>query len=468
MGRAPSSKPLSDRTITGAGTHERPRHGLTPASLGAMLMRPGIAALICFAALAQILGICTELPQRAGRWDFSIIYLSAKVLGEGRNPYTTEFRPLGKKLGLEVAAIHHAGDTPTFLLLTRPLALIPERSAFYLWSALNAVFLGLALVLLLAKFSNLKRKEALILGALALTYSPVLFHFQYGQKNILILLLLVVMIRLLEHRREQAAGLCLALAALLRVFPVLLIGYFAIQRRWRVLGWTLIGLGIGGLTTIWLLGIRNFLSFGAGIGLVTDDYWLHSWFNISLRRDVSRLFWAIFSAKAERNVDLMRRVVVLFASAALLGTTIRATLRSAPGEDPDWRVLSMWIVASVLLSPIAWNHYMVLFFIPFAQLVVAARGSRASTRAQWMAIISYAMVLPGIVLLFPAPVIAAYFGPEWAEWFRSAVLEQWAVSALLAYLATYWFTVDTQWRAGEAACSQAGDRFLGEIASSGH
>ena len=79
----------------------------------------------------------------------------------------------------------------------------------------------------------------------------------------------------------------------------------------------------------------------------------------------------------------------------LFGLTVAATVR-LKGTDPDWRALGMWIVASVLLSPIAWIYYMVLFFIPFVQL--AAAGSSGSRRAQGTAVLSYVLMLMSNIL----------------------------------------------------------------------
>src|SRR5262249_45836255 len=133
--------------------------------------------------------------------------------------------------------------------------------------------------------------------------------------------------------------------------------------------------------------------------------------------------------------------------------TVLATAKLKPGEDHDWRALSMWVIASVLLSPTAWVYYMVLFLIPFAQL--AGSNSFASQRAQWTAILSYLAIVATSIPLAPiAGIVYARYGRQPARWFMSVMVEGWSVSAILAYLAAYWFTVDASPSRKEASDHQ--------------
>jgi hypothetical protein len=407
-----------------------------------------MVAFLCLAAALKVWSLCDELPARAARWDFSIYYMSATLMREGLVPYTTQFGPIGKQLGLEAGDIHHATDPPTFLLLMEPFTLMPERTAFYLWAGLNAALFAAALALLLDGAAVLRGRSALALIALAVLYPPVYFHFILGQSKIPILFLLAAMIRLMDRHWEWAAGLCLAFAGLIRIFPLLLLLYLALQRRWRMLVWTLAGLAGGGLLTLALVGERNLVSFRDGMAFLTGNHWIGMSGNIALGSAISRLFWLIAGTDRGAGADLIRRIIAVAAELALLFATIRATVRFEPGDDPDWRALSMWIAASVLLSPTAWIHYMVLFLIPFAQ-IAAANRSQVSGRAEWMAILSYVLILPTMVFLQPVPLIYSHLGRSWAQWFSAAVIEQWFVSAVLLYLAAYWLALDGSHRRDE-------------------
>jgi hypothetical protein len=421
------------------------KFSVTPAGLAAVLTQPIVLGILGLGALARIWSIANVLPERATHWDFSIYYLSGIAVHDGINPYTAEFGPLGEKLGLEVGEIHHATDPPTFLLLIWPLTLLGERMSYYSWIAFNAILLVVALVLLLDKSSGLDRRSGLALVALVVLYPPTYFHFFFAQSKIPLLLLLILMMKSMERGWDRAAGLCLAFAGLLRIIPLLLIGYLAIQRRWSVLVWTLIALAIGSVVTITVLGAQGSLSFRDGMTFLISERWLSLHGNIALGAAVSRLIWVIAGDEPGWRVELVSRFAIIAADAALLGATVWATLKLGPGHDPDWRGFSMWIVASVLLSPTAYVHYMVLFLIPFAQIAVAAKRSRATCRTQWLAILSYVLIP---IATAAAETLGAAsgtdLGGQWPEWLRAAAFEPLFFAALLTYAASYCFTLEAE------------------------
>jgi hypothetical protein len=438
---------------TRAAQHARQ---FTPVSLATALKHPPMLGLVCTIAAIVMVSIVWQLPSRMTRWDFSIYYVEATLLHDGHNPYTTELNATGNKLGLETGEIHNGTDPPTFILCMEPFALMPERTAYFAWVGLTLVLLAAALALLLGSRSGLRLRSALAMAALAIIYPPLIWHFYDAQSKIAILLLLVVMLRLMERGWDRGAGLCLALAALLRVFPTLLIGYLAIQRRWRQLAWTFLGIGAGGLATVWLFGLGNSLSYGHSLVMMSGLRlpWMSSVpANIALGAAVSRLFWFIAGHHLNRTLDLLRHLAMIGAEAALLALTISATVR-LKGKDPDWRAFGMWIVASVLLSPSAWVYYMVLFFIPFVQLAAARSGS--SERAQGAAVLSYiVMLLSNLSLIAVLAIIYSRYGRGMTRLLMSVMVEGWFVSAMLVYLATYWFTVDFCRPAQRVVASQA-------------
>jgi hypothetical protein len=414
---------------------------ITPAHIAETTKRFPVVAILWVLAFTSLYGTAVRMRANVTKMDFSVYYLSAILTYQGDNPYVTSFEPLAKKRGLEVGWIGHATDPPPFLLCIAPLALLPERSAYYAWTVLNVAMFGVALTWLLLN-SGLSPPAILAIGALALFYPPVQFHFFMGQSKIVILLLLVAMMRSMERGLDCAAGLCLAMASLLRVFPLLLALYLVIQRRWRVLVWTFAGVTIGCLATLAICPLDKFLSFAHGITLLADRRLVTQCTNISLRAAVTRLVWLVAKPGIGVKVDAAVRAAVFATDAGLLGVTAWATARLGPRNDPDWRAFSLWIIASVLMSPVAWMHYMVLFLIPFVQLTKAAGLDRASTRAEWSAIASYVFIA-----FFP------WFFRRAMNWdphygqptvLIMVMYIQCLGAALLGYLAAYWLTLDVR------------------------
>ncbi len=112
----------------------------------------------------------------------------------------------------------------------------------------------------------------------------------------------------------------------------------------------------------------------------------------------------------------------------------RATLIRKAGDDPDWRLFSLWVVTSMMLSPTMWLHVLVLLLLPFIQLVSAFSRNRASRRALDMAVVS-------VLLAYVA--LASYMLDPGRYPFLKTSLEECGFAALLtAYISTYWFATD--------------------------
>jgi hypothetical protein len=239
----------------------------------------------------------------------------------------------------------------------------------------------------------------------------------------------------MERKHHAAAGLILGFAGAIRGFPLLLVGYLFMQRRTLELLWTGIGLAVFGMATVVLLGFHQTLSFTHGLYFVTRDRFLVIPLNVSLGAFISRLFWYSQTPIPGSAMELTRRIVVTLAELGLLALTVRATPR-LESSDTDFRVFSLWVTTSILLSPTAWVHYLVMALIPFALLAAAVNGGRARPRAIWMAVASY-------VIISISTAGRSVFGPNATNLFAIAVDECCFLSLLMVYVSAYWFVTDT-------------------------
>jgi hypothetical protein len=232
-----------------------------------------------------------------------------------------------------------------------------------------------------------------MLAAVLLLHPAFADQLVLAQRQTQILLLLVLMMRWLEQERDAAAGLMLALAAALRAFPLLMVGYLIVRRRWRAFGFTVLGLVLIGSITVAALGIHQCASYmqilhGADTQWVMSQPW-----NLALRAFVWRMFRDAFGPAPGNAIGGLQIVVTVASSFGILLATIRATPQTRSGPDMDSRAFSVWLAASVILSPIVWIHYMVLLSIPLVQMVVASIENRCSRRALWAIIVSYVMLV---------------------------------------------------------------------------
>ncbi len=406
------------------------------------MRQPAILAVVWICALLVMIGTLTRMPDQWHRRDFSNYYESAWALRHGIDPYATNLTPVGAQLGLETNWLVHASETPPFLLCFEPLTRMRPRVAFWIWIAINFSALAMAMYLLLVRRPGLTGRTALLLAALMLMSAPVNLNFYWGQSQLIILALMVAAMRAMERERDGTAGLLIAVGSLLRAYPLLLVGYFVVRRKWRAVMFATAGIAAGGFGTIAVLGLSQTLSFIHGGLWLTDYRVVNRVDNLSLGPFVSRMFWSVTGTAPGSSADWVRRATIATADAVVLGLTIRATLAEADRGDPDWRIYSLWIATAIMLTPVGWHHYLVLLAIPFVQMVASATDGRSSSRAIWMAAMAY--FLSAISLrafsrfMVPPPTAFQLAVPRLAR----ALEETSFVALLTGYIAAYWFATD--------------------------
>jgi hypothetical protein len=416
--------------------HPSGRQLISGSGLAATLRRPEMVVIVCLAAILHTTILFASLRDRVNRFDFSVHYSSALALRQNLDPYMIDLRRIGVPLGLEIWPLIHSSATPFFLLCFEPLAHMAPRTAYWIWFGLNVAALVAALVLMLGRrdFGS-DRRMAWVIAAFALMYPPLADHFAYAQAQIVILLMLVLMMRCLETRRFGVAGLILAMAAALRAFPFLFVIYFAVVRRWRALIWALLGLVIIGIVTVFMTGpaiVEGFVV--TTISRAGENSTIHP-YDVSLSAWVTRLFWYAFGYTLSPAMNLVRLAAVACAEATVLILALKATARARSDQDRDERAYMIWVVAAVMLSPVAWIHYMVLLLLPFVKIVSVANQGRCSSRTVWAMVASYFLI--ALSIEGRARAEAAGGAP-----LLVIVSEGAFVSLLLAFIAAYWLASD--------------------------
>jgi len=406
------------------------------------MRHPAVLAVAWICAVLILAGALTKMPGQWHRRDFSNYYESAWALRHGIDPYSADLTPIGDQLGLETGGLLHASETPPFLLCFEPLTWLRPRVAFWIWTGINFSALAIAMYLLLAHRRGLSRRTAWLLAGLILMSAPVNLNLYWGQSQLIVLALLAGAMRAMERKREGTAGLLIAAAALLRAYPLLLAGYFVIRRKWRAVAFATAGIAAGLFVTVATVGFTQSLSFVHGALWLTDYSIVNRVDNLSLGPFVSRTWWAFTGTAPGSSADWLRRAAIAVAGIVVLGMTIRATLADANRRDPDWRVYSLWIATAIMLSPVAWHHYLLLLTIPFVQLVASAAQGRSRSRAVWMAALAYALSAVSLRVfnrfLIPPPTDFQRTFP----WLVRALEETSFVALLTGYIAAYWFATD--------------------------
>ena len=444
--------PLDYRRAPTSGETRRPL--ISGAGLAFGLTRPSILVLLCAGTLMHLGIALAQAAARVRLWDFSHYYVAALAMRTGLNPYAVDLRPLGRQLGLD--GIARATDTPFFLLCFEPLTWLRPGAAYWTWFAINAAALVLAMVLILRAAPRLNTRQLISLSAIILLYPPLSNHIFFSQTQIVILMLVVVTMRSLESGRDRTAGLALATAGLLKVFPLVIAGYFVVRQRWRALGWTAIGLIAGTAATVIAFGLERNASFVAGTYLTRSAGFLARPANVALGSFVSRMFWyAAGEVTMSPWLDWTRAITVLAAEVSVVGLTIFATLPRARTMSEgsitigshESREFALWVTAAIMLSPTAWIHYLVLLILPFMLIAAAGWNGTASPRALWLMAASYAAISLSMAITGSAQNSLAH-----RPHLKAALEECATLSLLLAYASAWFFAID------RPAGSSSGDR----------
>jgi hypothetical protein len=325
--------------------------------------------------------------------DFAQDIAAARVLADGADPYAADFAAIhAQVLGVGPRDGYPYLPHPPFaILLGWPLARLAFSAAALCWFAASLACC-FVLAILLGGFARnqsdfrLPRLPDAILGFGALLmWPPVLYNLEKGQFSILIATLIALAWVWLSRRDSRAAGICLGLAAALKLFPALL-GIYLLLRRRRAAMWAVIaGAAATALPLLWIgwRAIPEFVVHTRG----NLSYW-QTWpaVTYSLRGLAARMLIGSDWARPFARAPEAATVIVVIASAALVAVAIHATLRHRWRQDSDGVLFAVWSVLLLPLNPLAMGHNGVLLALPIVLIGQALGGDpRAWARATWSA-----------------------------------------------------------------------------------
>jgi hypothetical protein len=207
-----------------------------------------------------------------------------------------------------------------------------------------------------------------------LLFVPTAYSFYVGQVNAFVLLLLALCYHFLERRSEFAAGICLGIAILLKVAPVVLVFYLIYRRSVSAV-----------LATATMLVTAFLLTTPASIHYL--PIYLSSVLptlmrpqphpvNQSLNGFFSRLLVSSpYSVPLHQSPELARYLSA-GTSLLLLGFVVVVMLRQRARTDPRIRnpaFFGLAITASAIASPLAWESLYILLAFSIVLAVVQWR-----------------------------------------------------------------------------------------------
>jgi Glycosyltransferase family 87/WD40-like Beta Propeller Repeat len=281
-----------------------------------------------------------------------------------------------------------------------PLSYFDPLTAKRLWIVINLLLL-LVIVQLLSRTTRLSKKHILILILLAAL--PLRTSFLYGQMHVLVLALITSGFYFYRRNRWIVSGMCLAVAAALKVYPLLYGLYLLRKRQWRCL--TVL---LGATLTVQVL---CYLVFGAS----TMHTYLYQVLPRSFRGEVldpynaqassgSAFFHRMLLREPDLNPHpllhspLSYEILYPLWQAVLLAPLLCLVSRRSDSLSRDNLEWAAFTAVILVLSPVpASYHFVVLIF----SVVLAVDALAAAERSAKMVMVALFVLVCNIDAIVP-------------------------------------------------------------------
>ena len=314
-----------------------------------------IGALMVVAGLANVVVFDWASQATAGKpYDFDLNWIAAQRLVDGRPLYDREASHAeGLRLvGPEMSDTNHGPFSsfiglPSTALLYAPFTPFDAGTAADLYRLVDLLAMLVAIIVTLLALPPPSRLPAglIVLGAFLLS-TPVNKSIWLGQVDGFLMLGLAVAFLGVARERWGLVGMGIAVAALLKLSPVILLVYLALRGRWRALWWAIgtVFVVLGAAAIVgrpgdlgdWSRTVADSVSQGARI---TD--------NQSLPAALARLFTGSDDLIAQAPLGAWRFVSSAVVVTALLGLWwLRRGQRIEPLE------LGVLVLVALLAGPV--------------------------------------------------------------------------------------------------------------------
>ena len=301
---------------------------------------------------------------------------AAHLVVDRINPYGPVIRDAQADLtGLPIeATFPHFPHPPFSMVVSLPLGFVSYRSGAMVWFAFTiALLFGLAALLNAAVHHRESPKRStgvLWFFALLLLWPPVLYNLEKGQWSVPLTILLTIGWHALAAGRLRAAAMWTGAAAALKVFP-LVIGGFFLLRYVRATAWFVAtAVVLTSIPLVWL----GFTAFGDFVreSRMNMPYWeSYPLVMLSIHGALARLFVGGQWARPLVHAPVAATVIEVALVVGLLGLVTWITVRTTRHRVDHSLTFCAWVVLLPMLNPQSLGHNAVLLALP---LVVVGRA----------------------------------------------------------------------------------------------
>jgi len=288
------------------------------------------------------------------------------------------YGPVIRQTHVDITGLPFTSTLPYFphppfsLMVGLPMAFMSFQAAALLWFAVTMA-LVFALAVLLHKAGPVGPRGGTTgvaqLWLLLLAWPPVLYNLEKGQWSVLVAFLLALAWRAVRLGNIRNAAIWAAVAASVKVFPVILGAYFLLRSPRAAQWFVATGIVLLGVPLMWI-GLEAFPSF-VGESRLNLPYWeSFPLVMFSIHGAITRALVGGQWAEPFVYAPVAARVIEGTLLGTLFGSAVWTTVQARRGKVDHSLAFLAWLVLLPMLNPLGLGHNGVLLALP---IVVVGR-----------------------------------------------------------------------------------------------
>lgn len=228
--------------------------------------------------------------------------------------------------------------------------------------------------------------------------NPVLETLRYGQIDIVIALLCSICYWCLYHDRDDAAGWLIALMTTMKLYPIVLLGYLILRRRWHGVRGFAIGMVVFNVIGLAVVGWADYVTFVRDVMPIIGGTTAYVE-NQTIYAFVARLVAPSYPLAPFYDGHWTAAASVL--ALVLIALSALVTMRDVPAKSSLAALqYGLFVMVMALAIPVAWVGYQVPLYLIWLMVVWYALTHQLSIARISILAMSFALIGFGNFLSF--------------------------------------------------------------------
>ena len=197
--------------------------------------------------------------------------------------------------------------------------------------------------------------------------NPVLETLRYGQIDIVIALLCSICYWCIYHDRDDAAGWLIALMTTMKLYPIVLLGYLILRRRWRGVRGVVVGMVVFNIIAVGVVGWADYVTFVRDVMPIIGGTTAYVE-NQTIYAFVARLVAPSYPLAPFYDAHWTAVASVL--ALAMIALSALVTMRDVPAKSSLAALqYGLFVMVMALAIPVAWVGYQVPLYLIWLMVV---------------------------------------------------------------------------------------------------